>query len=305
MYNTRMVRLAHFSDVHISAVPLGWRAGDWFSKRAASWFNLRWLGRHARFARADEVLGQLVAELPARGIDHIVFSGDATALGLEAEFRRAAEILCVGAGWITGIAVPGNHDYLTRNTAASGLFERYFAPWQDGVRIGTHTYPFAHRTGPIWLVGVNAATGNWMPMDASGAVGPAQRDRLRLLLARLDPGPRVLVIHYPIRLSSGANEHRYHGLRDVDEVVAIAKSGGVCLWLHGHRHQPYFFDQPPWAPFPTICAGSGTQGGIWSYNEYAVEASGLRATRRVFDPEAGRFRDVETFELRFPAVPST
>ncbi len=239
-----------------------------------------------------------------RGIDHIVFSGDATALGLEAEFRRAAEILGVGDRPIPGIAVPGNHDYLTRATAASGLFERYFAAWQEGVRIAEHRYPFAQRAGPVWLVGVNAATGNWMPMDASGAVGPVQCERLRQLLAALDPGPRVLVIHYPIRLSSGASEHRYHGLRDLDEVLAVAKAGGVCLWLHGHRHEPYFFDTPTWAPFPTVCAGSGTQGGIWSYNEYTVDATGLRATRRVFDPDARQFRDVQTFApaLRRPAV---
>ena len=291
-----MVRLAHFSDIHITGSPLGSRPGDWFSKRATSWLNLSF-GRRARFDHADEVLGRLVEDLPARAIDHIVFSGDATALGLEAEFRRAAEILRIQEGWMTGIAVPGNHDYLTPATAASGLFERYFAAWQDGVRIGPYTYPFAHRTGPVWLVGVNAATGNRIPWDATGTVGPGQRDRLRLLLARLDPGPRVLVIHYPICLSSGAREHHYHALRDLDEVVAIAKAGGVCLWLHGHRHHPYVIDQPAWAPFPVICAGSGTQEGIWSYNEYEVDAAGLRATRRVFDLAGSRFRDVESFTL--------
>ena len=114
-----MVRLAHISDVHISAPVLGWRRRDFFSKRLTSWFNLRCLGRAARFAHADEVLGQLMAELPGRGIDHIVFSGDATALGFEAEFRRAAELLRMGAEGIPGIAVPGNHDYLTCDTAAS------------------------------------------------------------------------------------------------------------------------------------------------------------------------------------------
>jgi 3',5'-cyclic AMP phosphodiesterase CpdA len=293
-----MVRLAHFSDIHISASPLGSRPGDWFSKRATSWLNLSF-GRRARFDHADGVLGRLVEELPARAIDHIVFSGDATALGLDAEFRRAAEILRIHEGWMTGIAVPGNHDYLTPAAAASGRFERYFAAWQDGVRIGSHPYPFAHRTGPVWLVGVNAATGNRLPWDATGTVGPAQRERLRLLLTRLDPGPRVLVIHYPVRLANGASEHRYHALRDLAEVLAIAKAGGVRLWLHGHRHHPYVIDQPAWAPFPAICAGSGTQEGIWSYNEYAVDPTGLRATRRVFDPQRRSFHDVETFALQF------
>jgi 3',5'-cyclic AMP phosphodiesterase CpdA len=292
-----MIRLAHLSDVHISAARLGWRPRDFFNKRITSWVNLRVSGRHKSFARADEVLGRLMDELPARGIDHVVFSGDATALGFEAEFRRAAESLRVGATPIPGIAVPGNHDYLTGTAARSGRFEHYFAPWQTGVRIGEHRYPFAQRAGPIWLVGVNAAIGNRIPWNAAGAVGAEQRQRLRQLLAELDPGPRFLVIHYPIRLSTGHHEQRFHGLRDLPAVLAIAKEGGVRLWLHGHRHEPYYFDQPAWAPFPSICAGSGTQSGIWSYNEYSIEGPTLKAARRAFDAAAGGFRNVQEFEV--------
>jgi 3',5'-cyclic AMP phosphodiesterase CpdA len=261
---------------------------------------LRFSGRQKRFARADEVLSRLVDDLPQRGIDHIVFSGDATALGFEAEFRRAAEALRVATEPLPGIAVPGNHDYVTRGVAASGLFERYFAPWQTGVRVGEHHYPFAQRAGSIWLVGVNAATGNWVPWDAGGEVGYRQRDRLQALLESLEPGPRVLVIHYPIRLSTGEAEPRRHGLRDLPQVLAVAKLGGVCLWLHGHRHDPYFFDQPAWAPFPAICAGSGTERGVWSYNEYIIDGASLKAVRRAFDPAADRFEDAQSFEVRLP-----
>ncbi len=295
-----MVRLAHLSDVHISAARLGWGRRDWFNKRFTSWVNLRWFGRGQRFARADEVLGRLMDELPRRGIDHIIFSGDATALGFENEFQRAAEILRVQTEPVPAIAVPGNHDYLTHHTAASGLFERYFARWQTGVRVGEHTYPFAQRAGDLWLVGVNAAAGTWVPWDAAGRVGAAQLGRLEELLASLPPGPRFLVIHYPIRLSGGENERRSHGLRDLPEVLAVARTGGVCLWLHGHRHQPYYFEQPSWAPFPAICAGSGTEWGIWSYNEYTVEGMTLRAVRRAFDPQTHRFQDAQQFEVQLP-----
>jgi 3',5'-cyclic AMP phosphodiesterase CpdA len=295
-----MVRLAHFSDIHITASPLGWRRGDWLNKRFTSWANLRFSGRQKRFARADEVLARLVDDLPGRRIDHIVFSGDATALGFEPEFRRAAELLRVATEPIPGIAVPGNHDYMTRGVAASGLFERYFAPWQTGVRISEDHYPFAQRAGPLWLVGVNAATGNWIPWDAAGKVGSRQCDRLRALLESLAPGPRVLVIHYPIRLSTGEAEPRRHGLRDLAQVLAVAKLGGVCLWLHGHRHDPYFFDQRAWAPFPAICAGSGTERGVWSYNEYTIDGPDLQGVRRAFDPALGRFVDTQAFDIRLP-----
>ena len=87
------VRLAHLSDVHITARPLGWRRPDWFTKRFPGWINYRWLGRAYRFRQADEVLVALLSELRARPPDRIIFSGDATALGFEVEFGRAAALL--------------------------------------------------------------------------------------------------------------------------------------------------------------------------------------------------------------------
>jgi 3',5'-cyclic AMP phosphodiesterase CpdA len=297
-----MIRLAHLSDIHISADRLGWRWHDWFNKRMTSWGNLRVFGRHKTFARADDVLGRLMRELQGRKIDHVIFSGDATALGFESEMRRAAELLHVENGPLPGIAVPGNHDYLTRGAARSGSFEQHFAPWQKGVRVDDHRYPFAQRVGPVWLVGVNAATGNRIPWDAGGRVGPDQLARLRTLLRHLEPGPRFLVIHYPILLATGRPEERHHGLRDLRDVIAVAQDGGVCLWLHGHRHEPYFFEQPAGAPFPAICAGTATQHGIWSYNEYTVDGPSFDALRRAFNPDTGRYEDTQEFVLTLPCA---
>ena len=293
-----MVRLAHFSDIHIGARQLDWKLRDWFSKRLTSWFNDRALGRRRRFANTDEVTTRLMDELLGRGIDHLVFSGDATALGFAAEFRRAAELLRVGAYPIPCLAVPGNHDYCTRKSAGSGDFERHFAPWQQGRRIGDHVYPFAQRAGDVWLIGVNAATGNRMPWDAGGAVGADQLTRLQPLLASLDAGPKILVIHFPVCLANGRREASYHGLRDLDALLNIASAGGVHLWLHGHRHSPYHFQQAPGATFPVICAGTATQNGIWSYGEYTIDGPSLQAVRRAYDPVGRCFRDAETFTLR-------
>ena len=78
-----------------------------------------------------------MADLHRHPPDRVVFSGDATALGFEAEFVRAAALLGVaGPDRLSGLAVPGNHDYYTPGVEASGLFERYFAPWQTGERVG-------------------------------------------------------------------------------------------------------------------------------------------------------------------------
>jgi 3',5'-cyclic AMP phosphodiesterase CpdA len=295
------VRLAHFSDIHVSARPPGWRARDWLGKRLSGWINLSLLGRGRRFARADEVVAALMAELRQLPPDRVVFSGDATALGFEAELARAAELLGLAGGDpLPGLAVPGNHDYYVPRDARAGHFERHFAPWLTGERVDGAVYPFAQRVGPLWLVAVNTSVPTFLPWDASGHTGPEQLSRLGHLLERLTPGPRVLVTHYPICLDSGRSEGRSHGLRDLTRLVDVAARGGVCLWLHGHRHGPYYHANPGQAPFPVICAGSATQRGHWSYKRYTVEGSRFTAHRREFDPQNGTFRDAGEFTLELP-----
>ena len=115
-----MIRLAHLSDIHITAPELEWQWHDWFTKRYPGWVNFRWLGRRYRFRHADRVLTTLMSELRTGSYDRIVFSGDATALGFAAEMAKAAGLLGVGA--LQGLAVPGNHDYCTLAAAASGSF---------------------------------------------------------------------------------------------------------------------------------------------------------------------------------------
>jgi 3',5'-cyclic AMP phosphodiesterase CpdA len=292
------VRLAHFSDVHLTTRPLGWALRDLRTKRVSGWFHLSALGRGRQFRLAHEVAQALVAEWPERRPDRLVFSGDATALGFESEFDHAARCLGVRAADLPpGLAVPGNHDYYTRSAVRVAAFEGAFRPWQAGERVDNEVYPFAQRAGPVWLVAVNSSTPNLRPWDASGVVGPAQRDRLRDLLRQLPSGPRILVTHYPVCLADGRPESRWHGLRDLTETVRVAADGGVVLWLHGHRHTPYFIGRTPLAPFPSVCAGSATQSGLGSYSEYSLTDRRLVALRRVYDRVGGAFRDGETFEV--------
>jgi 3',5'-cyclic AMP phosphodiesterase CpdA len=268
---------------------------DWFSKHLTAWVNLRLLGRGKRFRFTEQVLAALETDLHQRAVDHIVFSGDATALGFEEEMARAAHLLPVRH--LSGLAVPGNHDYCTDRARRSGHFERHFAPWQAGQRIDDAIYPFAQRVGPLWLIGVNSATANRWPIDARGRVGSDQLQRLERLLAQLDDGPRILVTHYPICVPSGQPEHRLRHLRDLHDLVAVAQRGGINLWLHGHRHDFYHHAPSDVAPFPVICAGSATQSGSWSYSEYTISGWRLQVRHRVYDAPGKRFQDGTAFEL--------
>lgn len=294
----RPVRFVHLSDLHITVRPLGWKRRDWLSKRVAGWINLNYLGRHYRFRHAVNVLDVLMAELRRDAPDHLIFSGDASTMGFDREFARAAELLGVnGPNPVPGIAVPGNHDHYLHHVAAAGGFERQFHPWQHGVRIDDQRYPFAQRVGHVWLVGVNSALGSSWAWDATGRVGKHQLDRLDRLLQVLDPGPRVLVTHYPFCVPGGKPEPLAHRLLDRHALMEIAVRGGVCLWLHGHRHDPYHVDDPRSVPIPTVCAGSATQTGYWTYAEYTVTGDRVRIVRKTYSPEDNRFIPGEALDV--------
>jgi 3',5'-cyclic AMP phosphodiesterase CpdA len=293
-----MIRLVHFSDIHLTTRPLGWQAGDFFTKRLPGWINLRWLGREHRFCHGEEVLGCFAAELKKNPPDKIIFSGDATGLGFESELVRAIALLQVNeANSPPGLAVPGNHDYYTPRVAASGIFEKRFVSWQKGEQVDSVTYPFAQRVGPIWLVAVNSCTGNRRFGDATGRVDAPQLERLQQLLRELSSGPRILVTHYPIARPNGEPERPDHCLRNLDDLINVAREGGICLWLHGHQHVAYTLQDPAVVPIPTICAGSLTQTGKWSYYEYTIDESHLRAQKRIYAPDAKCFQNHEAVEL--------
>ncbi len=295
-----MLRLAHFSDVHLYAPEARWTWRDWCSRRLPGWINLKLLRRGRLFRHAVDVFARLIDDIYARRPDFLIFSGDGTALGAEEEYALVAKMLLVGEpGALPGVAVPGNHDYYTRQAAASGLFEKYFAPWLEGERIDDATYPFARRVGPIWLIGLNSSTGNRWFWDATGRVGPDQLDRLRRLLAlpHIAAAPRILVTHFPINLANGAPENRFHHLRDLQATLNVVVEGGICLWLHGHRHHPYYTPPSPQVPLASICVGSGTQADCWTYAEYALEGQHLSVERRCYQPATGRFETAETFAL--------
>jgi 3',5'-cyclic AMP phosphodiesterase CpdA len=293
-----MIRLIHFSDIHLTLKPLGWQAGDFFTKRLPGWINLRWLGREHRFQHSDEVLSAMMAELKKTPPDRIIFSGDATGLGFESELIRAVQMLGVNdPGSPPGFAVPGNHDYYTPAVATSGVFEKLIAPWQQGERVDDATYPFAQRVGPVWLIGVNSCTGNRAFWNATGRVDEPQLHRLRRLLSQLSPSPRILITHYPIRRPNGLPERSDHCLRNLADLVSVACEGGVCLWLHGHQHVPYVLHDPAVVPIPTICAGSLTQTGKWTYFEYQIDRNHLQALKRTYAPASKSFQDEEASEL--------
>ena len=298
-----VVRLVHFSDVHLTARRLGWRRRDFATKRLTGWVNVKLLGRGRRFKHAPATVAALMRGVRLRSPDALVFTGDATKLAFAAEFAAASSQLGVhDTSLPPAVAVPGNHDYYTTEAATSGQFEATFRPWQVGERIDDHPYPFARKVGHVWLIAVNSATPNRFHLDASGEIGPDQLDRLTRLCDRLDDGVRVVVTHYPLRTETGTLEKRMRVLRDHEAAVKTATACGVSLWLHGHIHRPFVRGATAGVPFPMICAGSCTQTGRWSYHEYAVTGRHLLGVRRTYAPADDSFVETDRFSLVLPAV---
>lgn len=297
-----MIRLIHYSDVHLTAKPLGFRLRDVFSKKLLGYVNVRYLGRGARFRYAPEIVDALMADVRAGGFDHAIFSGDATKLAFDSEFAHAAGRLGVNDPTVPPtIAIPGNHDYYTAPVAKSGLFEKHFGPWLTGETVDGHRYPFARRVGHAWLIGVNSSYPRpFFTYGAGASVGKKQLERLKVLCGRLSPGPRIIVTHYPLRRPDGKLERRSHRLLDHWRVLPVAREVGVSLWLHGHIHTPFTLTASAEIPFPVICAGSATQTNRWSHNEYELDGNQLRVRRKVYDPDARGFRDAERYELLLP-----
>jgi 3',5'-cyclic AMP phosphodiesterase CpdA len=296
-----MVRLAHFSDIHLTAQALGWRVRDAFNKRTTGWVNVKLLGRGAGFRQANDVTAALRSEFGTRGFDQLVFSGDATTMGFASEMIESARRVGVGDPALPpGIAVPGNHDVYVHHSLRGRLFEEAFAGWLVGERVAPGDYPFAKKVGHVWLIAINSAKPNFLHWDASGRVGDAQLLLFRELCESLDDGPRIVVSHYPLLMENHRPEPYWHRLRDYARVLRAAAECGVCLWLHGHRHRWYVLPPAANLPFPTICTGSSTQYGRWGYHDYTIDGWHLTGVRRVYDPATNTFLDSDRFDLELP-----
>lgn len=301
-----MIKLAHFSDVHLTSPNLGWKARDLLGKRASGWVNVQMLGRGHRFRHANTVIDALLREFRERPFDHLIFSGDATTMAFDSEMTASALRLGVADTTLPPcICVPGNHDLYTFGARRRRVFEFAFSPWQVGERVDAeHTYPFAQKVGHVWLIALNSSTANLLPWDATGKVGSAQLERLKELCRTLDPGPRIVVSHYPLLTRGRKPEARWHRLKDWERTRDAVAECGVSLWLHGHKHAWYVLPAGENQPFHSVCVGSSTQEYLWGYHEYVIDGTHLSAVRRTYDPITDRFADQTTFELELTEAQS-
>jgi 3',5'-cyclic AMP phosphodiesterase CpdA len=237
------MRLAHCSDLHL------------LSHDGARWLDLankRWIGamnllssrsRHYHVAAFED----MVDDMNAQGIEHVLCTGDVTNLALRKEFEFARGKFDKLAGGPLGVTViPGNHDaYVAEGVPLfSELFAEYAAPdpgweWPEDHRhdaLDVLHWPIVRTRGELALVGLSTSRATpWF--TAYGSLGQGQLARLKhvLLDPRLAGKVRVVAIHHPpagVRAKS-----RIRGLKDHLAFAHVIAECGADLIVHGHEHQ--------------------------------------------------------------------
>jgi len=300
-----LIRIAHFTDLHVTDRPGAIRWQDLLGKRLLGWVNLALLGRHGVFAGAAGVAHALVRDLlEVVRPDHIVSTGDLTGLSLPGEFKAAREALgpLLADPRVTGI--PGNHDVYVRGAVRDRLYESAFGAWTrtdlageelpEGHRV-LHPYPLVRFLGSdAALVCLHDVRPNPLH-DSSGLVGPRQLAALEAVLQspRLYGRVKVLALHYGLCRADRSPDTRIHGLRDASEVIRVAARGGVALVLHGHLHGRFLLPRAEGWPFVIANPGSVASAKPHHKRAYHLITIGdgvLRIEARRFDEAEACFK---------------
>jgi 3',5'-cyclic AMP phosphodiesterase CpdA len=262
------MRLAHCSDLHL------------LSHDGARWLDLankRWIGAMNLLSNRSrhyhvEAFEDMVGDLNALGIEHVLCTGDVTNLALRQEFafaRGKFDQLGLGPAGVT--VIPGNHDaYVAEGVS---LFAEMFAAfatcdpgWEwtaadaasaadapDDLR-----WPIVRIRGALALIGTSTSRATpWF--TAYGRLGAGQLARLRKALQdpRLAGKVRVVAIHHPP--AGRRAENRIRGLRDHAALAAVIAETGADLIVHGHEHRDMTEALAgPVGPVPVRGVASGT-----------------------------------------------
>jgi 3',5'-cyclic AMP phosphodiesterase CpdA len=276
------MRLAHFSDIHVTISPFGEPIGLLHGKRALGAVNYM-LGRRRHFAGVEDRITKLLDDADAQNVEHVLCSGDITAMSYLDEFQRCAELFGDRLDRPERYTViPGNHDRYTTGALEERRFERFFS--KVGAPGGN--YPALKRIGEkavMVLLDVSRPT----LYDSSGLCGEPQLRALEAILtdASLEDEYVIVALHYGLLRKSGLPDRPTHAMKDWRAVLALFDRDDVHLdlVLHGHVHKNYVVKSKKRT---IVCAGSATDLAITcGYNVYDIDLSSrtVKTERRIWD----------------------
>jgi 3',5'-cyclic AMP phosphodiesterase CpdA len=264
------MRLAHFSDIHVTVSPFSEPIGLLHGKRALGAVNYM-IGRFRHFAAVEQRIARLLEDADKQSVDHVLCSGDITAMSYEDEFDRCARLYGDRLGQPERhTVIPGNHDRYTAGSVEEKRFERYF-----GTLGAPHgAYPALKRIAPgavMVLLDVSRPT----LYDSSGFCGAPQLSALEAILtdASLKDEYVILALHYGLLRRNGKPDRPGHRIKDWEPLIELVdrEDVRVDLILHGHIHRHY---EVKTKRRTIVCAGSATDLAIdCGYNVYDIDLS--------------------------------
>ncbi|MDP2274400.1 MAG: metallophosphoesterase [Archangium sp.] len=234
------MRIIHVSDIHHQ---LDWGQRSWGS---SGWqgvlgrIELHTFGRLHRFSDGSRAWNNILEDIEKLDADHVLFTGDLTAMGAGAEFEavHASVRHLTQAGRLT--VIPGNHD---RYIDAPGArhFERVFAEQLVSAMpeyADATGYPFVKLLGDdTAIIGLDSTRVSGWSHYFVGRLGRSQLDALQKILDDPRLAKRtvhVLSHHNPVS-HDGRREGLQTGLLDGARFLDIIENRDVMLH-HGHSH---------------------------------------------------------------------
>jgi len=294
------VRIAHFSDLHVTADPRDIAWHELLSKRFVGWLNLKLSGRHAAMLDAVKIARAFVEDIQELSPDHVLFTGDVTGLSLPSEFECARATLetLVEARNTTGI--PGNHDVYLGRAAREDYFGRWFGEWLEtdlqrsqlpGSLQESYPWPLVRLIGDEVAI-ICLRDSRPTPFhDSSGLVSEVQMRAAEHVLDNI-VGDRVkiLALHYGLRRPNGARDGYFHRLRNDEEVLDLAERKNVTLLVHGHIHHRAVHVAGDLSPVAMANPGPlAYTKDARAYHIYTVNNGHVGVEARHFDEASGTF----------------
>lgn len=279
-----MIRVLHFSDVHVAPPLPELPRHQMLNKRLVAMGNLV-LRRGRKFRDGPRKLARLAELMSEERVDLVLNTGDYTALGTEPEMAFARHhiepFLAAPLGLVT---MPGNHDVYLQDSVDERRFERHFGALlrSDLPELATDgVWPLVRLFGDgLAVVCVNSARPNPQVLLSTGRVPDAQLRGLEAALADPRVASRIVIVatHYAPRLEDGRPDKPRHGLDNADELLASCAQLERGLMCFGHVHWGYRVRIPE-LRVPLFCAGSATHAGRESAWIYDVEDERVTARR--------------------------
>lgn len=290
----KIVKLAHFGDVHI-----GSEKGDekairrFIGKRFLGTVNLRLLGRGQQFHDARNRFPLLLQDIKRMSPDLIISSGDFSAVAFTSELQIASN--CIHReleGFEDRICVvPGNHDRYTLGAVFSKRFEKYFGLFMqsDDYQSGENRFlPYSRIIGDTFL---------FLFLDVSrfhflsrGKVKKSDINWLKKVLreARNRELKVFIVVHYPPERADGSDLTFTHRCLHIERLVELAQQFEVKAFFTGHVHKNYI-NKLKDTNIYLVNAGSATHTHWSTYNQYVLNDSSLTVLRKEFRAESKRY----------------